>query len=1461
MDQTKQPYAPNGWVIDIYKYLTTTPSDFKLMKQIYRAVAGRDDYKIRSGTREIAYGNYDRVQLRAVNRFSDYSTLSSQAYDWFGTSQSILVYPLEEAAEKRSFLWGAYEKNGRLKVRYDGSKVTPPEGFFAVSFCYISDETRSTKTDDYAALLHQCKERLEQLVTSYNYFLARQADEYEKAGNPFHHRQVTAEFFGSFSSAEIVILWSAEQYTDILYLTDCIRDICVCQDNTSKQDSLFTLFRSTYTMISSPHVNLTDASDTLAEIRGEAYVQLVVQEGVGIDKIKALRQYIKRALQHAADRVGQQKKTLKLYTRDCAGEYDIIFRIESRYLPALFGNPRFWDKTAQDDGCPSLSIHSREFNKYILHTTTRLCYSEADLPDFARGKGEMSKEWETTKRAVCHIDQGMEILEGKHSFTKTWRSDLIRELTDTQRDLFDALMEKARERFPAISGFSAELDQLFSDYTQCCSTSADYLWIQDYHELFHQTMLALQKLVSYIPDRQTSIENATKKTALIELEQGLEEDEIQHHLTDINGLMEAIQQQTNHISASNKLFFKEQDIRFGYTAQHDLVIHAYYGIIKRLMEIIYQNSDPRFQSKLYPLVNFRPVNVLESQMFIEESAVAFQNEQKLSNRIVVTYMPLDGMNNIMHYLPMMIHEIYHYSAPLDRNGRNRLLAQFAVYQLLKEVWAKLFAQTLTKLQKEEKERQDKNSQAAKQQYEYQQKLASDAAEHIFLRETERALYRVIDQRGENIFCGIQRYSVVDASVPVLRTWFKEALENWLLAFPGSDEEIAAGELPSFNDLLVPVLAEVVSSIQREKNRLEGMLGPLGPGEQLFCNAADDLLRQTKSFGIYQVLMEAMDRIYHGQVVEQCLEQLDEVFPDCAMVTLTDMPVSGYLLQIALNLDMQFNSPRKTVNLRFGVLLHWMLSRQMKPGTSFIDAIETELIEFETLYCAAYQVSTPPQEYDEGQICTMARKWSDYYREMYNAYESEGYQLSFSTIQPWMTQLIKRHMLPALQVTGKAREPFLMAYSDYLKVLRLPEGWKRQNEMFKTSMRTILSFQSRRTIKSINEDFKPKSVTTPAPKLAGISQCTNLKPYELRALSFDHIHQLIALALEQLYQYRKKNGCADFTGMWYRGIQNEQYAVMPSGFVHFAEDANRIIGQCEQNKADYLSCLRHLYEVFRYSAEGAIEQTNPAVYTMVDHLALMQHYSQHTNLLDWSEDVYTSLYFALEDEITVHDKYVSESKKPKNFPNEGANAAIYILDPIRFNRACEEMEKELGFIFKDTMPSEDYRHIREAIPNLSIQENWVPFQEYHDVYQNPNAKRKLPWLTADRPAGSSKDACLTLADIPKGALRGHLPRAVYTSKLNPRIKAQSGLFVAFSMLSQPAKWNGEEVRIEGPNQSLFYYQSLESLQEYYLTAEGRSPFLFKIIIPKGLRKPAGWALYSFGMSKEKVYPELENRRNR
>ena len=314
-------------------------------------------------------------------------------------------------------------------------------------------------------------------------------------------------------------------------------------------------------------------------------------------------------------------------------------------------------------------------------------------------------------------------------------------------------------------------------------------------------------------------------------------------------------------------------------------------------------------------------------------------------------------------------------------------------------------------------------------------------------------------------------------------------------------------------------------------------------------------------------------------------------------------------------------------------------------------------------------------------------------------------------------------------------------------------------------------------------------------------------------------------------------------------------------MHFAENCELFHGKCKIDEDTYLSTQRHLYENFRYTADSSPEHNNPSFFTTVDHLALMQHYQTHSNLLDWSEDIDTALYFALECEVNVNEKFC-DKQDAKNYDYGDKDGIILILDPVRLNIACEELEEEYGFL--NPLEKDDLERF-EHIPNLSVLGTEEYYKEFTDLHQSTATSKK--WIKSVK---NAKKWSFEYLDKPSDEkIIARLPRAVYTSKINPRLKAQSGMFVAFSLLSRPMYPMGKSEVDPKHRIKLFEYESLDELQELYLKGnlasgsvrKNRNPFLYKIIIPKEMKKSLGKRLHWLGFSKERFYPEIQNHHSR
>lgn len=1509
--------VPNGWVIKTYRHLNIPRSDYMGTKSLFEALhkdrlsAMKPSTGEKYSNRDITYGNYDRIQLVPVNSFNDFTNESSRAFNWYGSSQSILIFPLESDESKRPFKWGKDNKKKERVIIEDSSKneQNTKNTFFGASFCYISDEARN-RIRPYDKLMQYCNDTLTKLVDAYNKTIRNSTD------NDLNlHGTVIAEAFGSLSSAELIILWSAQQYTDILYLMDCLRDAFLKYtdddgDTDSADDN--SLFRTTYTMISFPDLvkKLNDKNEIIEKedtkfhnILGQAHIQFVMQDGIGEVQIKEFEQFFEKCLQNSARLIGEKElPVLRRTLNRCAGEYDLIGYVEGKYIPRLFINPENlheegWVVDEDDESTYFCTVHHPKYNKYVLYSFTRLSYRESDLPQVIKEEMSGREEWEKTRNKIVCIEISKHEAESdKYEIKKytTKRSDLLNKIRDEYKELFSKLIDDIAERVPASSNLIMELNQLFSDYVQCCSSSADFLWIEDYSELFIQVMNRIRKSV---------LEIEVWKYYSEERSDGIlykkEWRQARERLYNISKLIEALHKQTSHISASTKLFFREQDIHFGYTAQHDLVLHAYYDIIKKLISYIYAYSDRHYQSKLYPLVNFDAGDMISSEIYTEESATDFRNELSNSpldgmpSRIMVIHIPLDGLDNLMYYLPMLVHEVYHYASPKDRKRRNQILANIVTFQALRFGIYNALKDYNKDCYEKDKEK------AGRMEIEF-----FDLADKVF--------YQVIEDNSDAIYAGIMAdfYGFVveggqksDMSDEImLRSWFILWLRNWLNNVKNRNDGVSSDELHqsvyyNFCDLYHEVflalqkaldgkISELEEQIKTGRNDTEEVKESLRIYIQLSkdlgtaiakmmpdvdSDAAPDQLVQTITKGAYNYVVK------YDRDLKTTLDVIDEIFPDMAMITYTQMDASGYMLQAALDFDKQLYSGDQTMidHLRFGTIINYLLKKELRGKNNNTEAVlEKELEAFRQMYVAFYNIAVENRGNSDTGALSRANKWSVTFRNMAHMTWTHQGIVSFSYVFNWVDKLIEG-MEECLALkdscfSKECKEFFVDPYKKYLKILQMSTLEQKQKKLFKLSINMIQKFQNSNTMKSINEwfaakDGADKSVDTRVRRLTPVGKYSNL--YEVNVATPDAYMSAVQYSLERLYRYRDMEHISSSQGMWFRGVNNIEFPVVPSGFVHYTEDAARI-QEGYPNVSyplSYADVQLHNYESFRYSAEGTGGGVNPSnYYRTINYLTLMQHYQQHSNLLDWSEDYFGSSYFALEDEININDKYEYEKNKPENFRTANQAAVMYVLDPVRFNIACEEIEDKLH-VKKNRKPGKYKNGL--VIPNLSIDENQENYAEYHDVYGTRHSGGSF--IKIKGPKGHPKEVSLSdverylvnSSDPDEPALELELPRAIYAAKLNERIRAQSGLFVAFSLGTVPIIWDDSTIETTHPSPGIFKYQALESIQEYYMTMPNKNPFMMVIKFPADIKKELGRMLYKCGISKEKIYPELDNYRHR
>lgn len=132
-------------------------------------------------------------------------------------------------------------------------------------------------------------------------------------------------------------------------------------------------------------------------------------------------------------------------------------------------------------------------------------------------------------------------------------------------------------------------------------------------------------------------------------------------------------------------------------------------------------------------------------------------------------------------------------------------------------------------------------------------------------------------------------------------------------------------------------------------------------------------------------------------------------------------------------------------------------------------------------------------------------------------------------------------------------------------------------------------------------------------------------------------------------------------LWYRGCSNADYELLPSLYRH-----------PRHRKPEKLVELEHQL-MLRFKQRGLPFLTRPLGDDW-DTLFLMQHYGIPTRLLDWTENPFIALFFAV----------MNRNFKPKGRGESRTlafdhDAAVWLLDPIKWNRFALSFQTFTGEI--------------------------------------------------------------------------------------------------------------------------------------------------------------------------------------
>ena len=1181
----------------------------------------------------LAFGNFDRVCFEPIYRFVEFLSQSSDAHRWTGGRKDIMLYPLE-ADEHRRFVFGDKEPGyvqPPFLFREESSAEVTAKRNFFLVSMLYVSSKAKARINTYEAFLNYIKDAVYKIVSRYN-------EELIKLGRA----TIICEAYGSFNSSEVALIWAADQFVDVQYIVDHIR--CLRFNNKDEKERE-TVFASTYTITA-----LTSDPPDLLSVAGGARIQLVSST---TQKDACVREY-----NEPINYLSKVERQEPIQVDCCAGEYDYIIESLPPHLEMLL-KPKVTPSVQAGSG--ELYVDNDHFRSLFSQSTTQLFYRLKDIRE------EFTKiPWESL--IEIEIDEA----DWNSNFSTQWEN--TRKIAGANGDAiskeFKSFKEKVLSHIHSTSTFGCNLDYLFSDYIQCVNTTPDRQWAED---LKMQFSASIKLLTSYF-DRNPP-------------DNGIVDQNVVNRISEVLSILE---KQIHHVSDAGKLLFEEPCSHSESTSQYDLLFHMYYGVAKSILKNVYAVRESKAnstQSTLIPLIRFEPVPVLESKIYFDLP--------EINPRLVDIAMPQNAWCEPSQYIPLLVHELYHYVAPMDRAIRNEILAKILITET-----STLAVQAVL----------EKARETILDNIKYQDFSLAKATNDEFYS----SLVRVVKKTRE-IFISyfwnveITKAFATDISNDIQWKIYHDKLWDW---YRGAIKEYNADDENNFGYHLVKSIKHLSKKLMSEMSKSETHEIDKALYTIIIHELAHDVTNSSYKPvddlpRFDEIISDAQKKIW-GTLETQ----LREIMPDIAMVRLSKINIAEYLLTFASFQDRSLSDPANLyegdicLSLRIGFVLDFILS---SPDTSAKKRLKM-MMKYKNEFCKKYVASVENCRWSKHNkkiktdVC--AGKWFSFFVDQY-----EDYLENYIAYHDILKNIASEQIIPIWVdedscIIGECSQKYFSAL--------LAEN--NPKAIFESNISSIHKFQHQGFF--VDLKIAPKNVKPISSK--STSNWPTSKPFYEKAIdkttnwsitcSSEHSKPIACVSAYLAQTHYKIFGTKpEKCDLWYRGSQNSEFEILPSIMVHFLDEeqlshAISIYNIWGVNSRGSLwEYQKSILERFKNKADGAPEFLNSASYTASDYIALMQHYGQYTCYLDWSEDVYTALFFALESEVQRE-----ESK------HGGNDASLYIFDPMLYNRARKMLIKRVTENFAETFcPNDSWMHkqankIQDMpdgyIPNLSLTYN-------------------------------------------------------------------------------------------------------------------------------------------------------------
>lgn len=1410
---------PNGYLVNLYQYARQYRYNGEQCRNFFnyllekREKLGVEKYTLLE--EYITFGEFDLLQIIPICSFWEYHETQELAKDWFGRRQSVLLYDISQEENPVRI---CFDPSKRIWKDFDGEEETPDdnssikreEKFLCLSMLSLTNEAIE-ETNDLLPLQRELRTKILSIVDQIN---------------KQYNNNIRCEVFGTFNTAELAIIWLSDQYVDILQTVDYIKQIKVIEKETNGEDGKeIPAFFSSFSTIA-----IKETIDPQG-ILGDALVQIAVHDLVNdydeLQKI-ACEIILNKKLDEDTPTDGVLSKENVQYS---VGEYDIVIK-----LPASDAVKLFIHKT---NGYLSLNIDgegrfSNEDRK-ILRSNTRLLYSESQTSTIK----QILKSLYSDKEFILHWNEKFD--DFKYVFEVNELEETVDKEEISNADYYMQIRDKLRKQVSPSAGVVDTLDLMYADYNSVISTAYSALWVTDLHRQFKSVLHAIDLML-------TSSEMGWSWDWYLDL-------------------TNAFKQQIYHLTQSSRMFFEIPTCHLRSTGQYDLLMHAYYGATKKILEVIYRIQGISPQSELIPLITVNTVPQVKTQMYFEVG----DNDSRTINLDIPNSIIFDIQRGICY----ITHELFHYAAPWNRKERNYRMGIFLAGFIFERQFSYVLQRMLST-------REDGTIDPQMQ----------DVVKDLFYNsgdeERSRVTAEYYNMLNQSLFAFIEKnfnsriFPFVSSQVDGLSSNY----QYLILSFIESDlsqpfyEELFLHLLPLCRYFLRISEAEFKNSysLHKVKERIQFCLRNLGEEEYV--------INYVRSNAYLRFIDHDLKR--HSSYAISIWSSVREVCSDIAMVSINGLSLCDYMLfciQAWTDSNIDSTAVLQKMNgsacelekIRFA-LVSFYFYRNKNPKWS----------EYDDQYCLNLNNDTKAQfvdrfvnvqiqnkmrnphydirsaNVDMESLRVQANTWLQFFFDSSQMY-LRGFSFYYNILEPVMSDFDIDKRIKALKDEKRYEDKNYIVKiisifkngvrDNYTKLFSYPlidlanSCFNKQliNSRFDFDIRTVNTFRNQRSLNELgllnkriqekakiisHKKYNPTILFNNIDKLGydiDENECV-FYVYSLNELLFYLKYctcKLETNSKSQMYQLGQRN----VSSIWFRGSSNVNYLQIPTLMHNYTtEKQSRYIS--------LRSYQQYNFEEFKFRADGGAEMPVGMKFTLSDYIAMMRHYEVSTNFLDWTENAFTSLYFAL--------RPYFEDKSSEEVGVNDVSLSIFhpgIYNRIRLN-CLEQLKSDAGNHLVDGLDPSFTSVLRNKswyttlVPNLSTHENELIYNMF--LLGNIDTDAFYMKDKSDPSYKAYLDTCNTDArDL-------FMPLAILTSRLNPRIKTQYGCFVAYNLYTpgNPAdKYNPYD------------YISLDEIQD---RKREQGIFMYKIIIDKTCcPEVANW-LRSMGLSQESVYPELSEK---